>query len=110
MGKSSGLGKAAGSDGWESKVSKRSKDFSVESSIRERSRSCWPRRLADWLNPTEAWKVHSLVDKVYKLKNLELAWQKVRRNKGAGGIDGESLEDFEMNLSENLKCSSSDLT
>ena len=54
-----------------------------------------PRRLADWLNPTGARKVHSLVDKVYKRKNLELAWQKVKQNKGAGGIDGQSMEEFE---------------
>jgi hypothetical protein len=32
-----------------------------------------PRRLADWLNPTGAKKVHSLIDKVYKRKNLEIA-------------------------------------
>ena len=25
-----------------------------------------PRRLADWINPTDARKVHSLVDKVYQ--------------------------------------------
>ncbi len=61
------------------------------------------RRLADWINPTGAKKVHSLVDKVYKMKNLELAWQKVRQNRGAGGIDGESVEGFEENLTENLK-------
>src|SRR5215471_8325605 len=30
-----------------------------------------PRRLADWINPTGARKVHSLVDKVYQRKNLE---------------------------------------
>ena len=51
-----------------------------------------PRRLADWLNPTGARKVHSLVDKIYKRKNLELAWLRVKQNKGAGGIDGQSLE------------------
>jgi hypothetical protein len=33
-----------------------------------------PRRLADWLNPTGARKAHSLIDKVYQRKNLELAW------------------------------------
>ncbi len=27
-----------------------------------------PRRLADWINPTGAKKVHSLIDKVYKRK------------------------------------------
>ncbi len=60
------------------------------------------RRLADWINPTGAKKVHSLVDKVYKMKNLELAWHKVRENRGAGGIDGESIASFEANLTENL--------
>ena len=34
-----------------------------------------PRRLADWINPTDAKKVHSLIDKVYKRKNLEMAWE-----------------------------------
>jgi len=61
-----------------------------------------PRRLADWINPTGAQKVHSLVDKVYTMKNLELAWHKVRENRGAGGIDGESIESFEEHLTENL--------
>jgi group II intron reverse transcriptase/maturase len=42
------------------------------------------------------------VDKVYKMKNLELAWQKVRENRGAGGIDGVSIEMFEGNLAGNL--------
>ena len=50
----------------------------------------------DWLKLTGAKKVHSLVDKVYKKKNLELAWEKVRQNRGVGGIDGESIEVFEM--------------
>ena len=31
-----------------------------------------PRRLADWLNPTGAKKVHSLVDKVIKRRGLEI--------------------------------------
>ena len=61
-----------------------------------------PRRLADWLNPTGARKVHSLVDKVYKRKNLEMAWEKVRANKGAGGVDGQSVADFELVLDEQL--------
>jgi RNA-directed DNA polymerase len=68
----------------------------------ERPRSERPRRLADWLNPTGAKKVHSLVDKVYKRKNLELAWMRVKQNGGAGGIDGQSLSDFEAVLSEQL--------
>ena len=57
----------------------------------------------DWLNPAGAKKVHSLVDKVYKMKNLELAWDKVRRNKGSGGIDGQGIESFEAELVQNLR-------
>jgi RNA-directed DNA polymerase len=34
---------------------------------------------------------------------LELAWQKVRQNRGVGGIDGQSIEEFEENLVENLE-------
>jgi RNA-directed DNA polymerase len=68
----------------------------------ERPRSDRPRRLADWLNPAGERKVHSLVDKVYKRKNLVLAWEKVKRNRGAGGIDGESLAAFEEKLDERL--------
>jgi RNA-directed DNA polymerase len=47
-----------------------------------------PRRLVDWINPTGAKKVHSLIDKVYKRKNLEMAWEKVKENRGSGGVDG----------------------
>ena len=53
-----------------------------------------PRRLADWLNPTEAKKVHSLIDKIYQRKNLEMAWERVRGNRGSGGIDGQSIREF----------------
>ena len=72
------------------------------SSLSEKPRVYKPRRLADWLNPTNSKKVHSLVDKVYKQKNLELAWAKVKQNKGSGGIDGENIEQFESNLLDNL--------
>ena len=41
-----------------------------------------PRRLVDWINPAGAKKVHSLIDKVYKRKNLEMAWEKVKANRG----------------------------
>jgi RNA-directed DNA polymerase len=61
-----------------------------------------PRRLADWLNPAGDKKVHSLVDKVYKRKNLELAWVRVKRNGGVGGVDGQSLMEFETVLDEQL--------
>jgi group II intron reverse transcriptase/maturase len=59
--------------------------------------------LAHWLNPTGEKKFHSLVDKVYKLKNLELAWEKVKRNRGSGGVDGQSIDDFMGDVERNLK-------
>src|ERR1051326_5143717 len=61
-----------------------------------------PRRLADWINPTGAKKVHSLVDKVYQRKNLEMAWEKVKANRGSGGVDGQSLEAFAAQLDQQL--------
>ena len=72
------------------------------SSLCERPRSQRPRRLADWLNPTGERKVHSLVDKVYQRKNLELAWCKVKRNAGAAGVDGQTMEAFEVRLDAHL--------
>jgi len=72
------------------------------SSFSERPRSDRPRRLSGWLNPTGERKVHSLVDKVYKRKNLELAWKRVKRNQGAGGIDGQTLDEFEAQLDAHL--------
>src|SRR5438132_375174 len=61
-----------------------------------------PRRLADWINPTGAKKVHSLIDKVYKRKNLEMAWEKVKANRGSGGVDGQSLEAFAAQADQQL--------
>lgn len=73
-----------------------------KSSLSEKPLGDRPRRLVHWLNPTGEKKIHSLVDKVYKLKNLELAWKKVRRNRGAGGVDGQSIEEFESDLEGKL--------
>src|ERR1019366_3499264 len=70
-----------------------------------------PRRLADWINPTGARKVHSLkegpfikslIDKVYQRKNLEMAWEMVKANRGSGGVDGQSLEGFAAQLDQQL--------
>ena len=61
-----------------------------------------PRRLVDWINPTGARKVHSLIDKVYKRKNLEMAWEMVKANRGSGGVDGQSLEGFAAQLDQQL--------
>jgi len=60
------------------------------------------RRLVDWINLTGAKKVHSLIDKVYKRKNLEMAWEKVKANRGSGGVDGQNLEAFKTQLNQQL--------
>jgi len=73
------------------------------SSLCERPERHRPRRLADWLNPRGERKVHSLVDKIYQRKNLQVAWEKVKQNRGAGGIDGEDLAAFEAELEANLE-------
>jgi RNA-directed DNA polymerase len=97
------MGKATGKNGWKLKQSKMSKTTDAESSISERPISLGPRRLAEWLNPTGTKKVHSLVDKVYKMKNLQLAWEKVKQNDGSGGIDKQSIKEFEKSVQSNLQ-------
>jgi RNA-directed DNA polymerase len=56
----------------------------------------------DWLKSTGAKKVHSLVDKVYQRKNLAMAWEQVRANRGSGGVDGENLDSFAAQLDQQL--------
>jgi RNA-directed DNA polymerase len=47
-------------------------------------------------------KWHSLIDKVYWLPNLYAAWAKVKANKGAAGVDHQTIEGYEANLDANL--------
>jgi group II intron reverse transcriptase/maturase len=72
------------------------------SSFSEKPVRSRPRRLVDWLILTGAKKVHSLIDKVYKRKNLEMAWEKVKANRGSGGVDGQNLPAFEAQLDQQL--------
>lgn len=48
-------------------------------------------------------KHHSLIDKVYALPNLYLAWERVRSNRGTGGVDGMTLKAFESDLGKHLQ-------
>ena len=52
--------------------------------------------------PQLARKYHSLYDKVYAMGNLREAWDRVRKNKGAGGVDGESIQLFQKDWERNL--------
>ena len=67
--------------------------------------SVWNERmLAALENGVKGGKWFSLIDKVYRAETLKAAWQKVEANRGAAGVDGQSVERFaaraEMYLEE----------
>jgi RNA-directed DNA polymerase len=68
----------------------------------ERPVQARPRRLADWINPTGAKKNHSLIDKVYRKENLSMAWERVKENRGSGGVDRQSVAGFEAQCDQQL--------
>ena len=51
----------------------------------------------DWINPTDA------IDKVFKRENLKMAWDRVRANKGSGGVDGQSMAAFAAQQNQQLE-------
>jgi RNA-directed DNA polymerase len=57
--------------------------------------SVWSERmLAALENGVKGGKWFSLIDKVYRTETLKAAWEKVRANAGAAGVDGQSVERF----------------
>lgn len=52
--------------------------------------------------PVPQRRYYSLIDKVYDLRNLNEAWQAVKRNKGAAGVDKVSVTRFEKDLERRL--------
>ena len=57
--------------------------------------SIWTDRMLTALeNGVKGGKWFSLVDKVYRLQTLTIAWWKVAANGGSAGIDGQSIEKF----------------
>ena len=57
--------------------------------------SIWTERMLTALgNGVKGGKWYSLMDKVSRRKTLEIAWQRVSRNKGAAGVDGQSIQRF----------------
>lgn len=73
--------------------------------------SVWTdRMLAALENGVKGGKWFSLIDKVYRKENLLSAFKKVKKNRGAGGVDHVTVERFERDvekeidtLSESLK-------
>ena len=53
------------------------------------------RMLAALVNGVKGGKWFSLMDKIYAERTLQIAWQRVRSNRGAAGIDRISIERFE---------------
>jgi RNA-directed DNA polymerase len=61
-------------------------------------RSIWTERMLAALdNGVKGSKWFSLIDKVYRPQTLMEAWQQVAANKGAAGVDGQSIERFAAN-------------
>lgn len=75
----------------------------MENSLREKPERHNARRLSDHLKLDGKKKVHSLVDKVYQRTNLKIAWERVKANRGAGGVDGVTVKEFEKDLEANLE-------
>jgi RNA-directed DNA polymerase len=48
-------------------------------------------------------KWFSLIDKVHARRNLNAAWEKVRGNRGAAGVDGVSIRKFARHRDSNLE-------
>jgi RNA-directed DNA polymerase len=67
--------------------------------VEQRSPTIWLRRLANqqWEEPVSEAKPYSIPKKL-----VWEAYQRVKANRGAGGVDGESLAEFEKDLKGNL--------
>ena len=71
----------------------------------------WSERMLTALgNGVQGDKWYSLIDKVYNLRTLKVAWKRVASNKGAAGIDRISINKFKAidkiyltEISEELK-------
>ena len=72
--------------------------------------SVWTERMLTALETgVKGGKWFSLIDKVYALANLRTAFQKVKVNKGAAGVDHQTIKMFEQHLEENLEKLSQEL-
>ena len=67
-------------------------------------RAVWSERMLEALETgVRGGKWHSLYDKVYGLSNLRAAWQRVKANRGGGGVDKMSIADFDKDAEARLE-------
>ena len=65
--------------------------------------SVWTERMLTALERgVKGGKWFSLIDKVYNADNLAASFKKVKSNKGAAGVDHQTIEMFEADLGKNL--------
>ena len=65
--------------------------------------SVWTERMLTALEEgVQGSKWYSLMDKVYALTNLRMAFARVKANQGAAGVDHQTIQGFEQHLEENL--------
>jgi RNA-directed DNA polymerase len=98
-------------------VMKISKQVTEAKQVPEAEKLLWARRIkwewaevSIWTDPmlaalengVKGGKWFSIIDKVHRPKVLMRAWEKVRANKGAAGVDKTSVTIFEANLSKYL--------
>jgi len=63
----------------------------------------WTKRMLSALvNGVIGGKWYALMDKVFAPNTLAAAWRKVQANKGAAGVDGQSIERFAARADEYL--------
>ncbi len=73
-------------------------------------RTIWTERMLAALgNGVKGNKWFSLIDKVYRPSTLQAAWEQVRSNRGAAGIDRQSIESFAANAQRYLNELAKDL-
>ena len=91
----------------ESTVSEKTKqetDIQVPDKWRWVEAAVWTERMLTALvNGVKGGKWFSLMDKVYAERTLHRAWQRVKSNKGAAGIDRISIERFEGQAAQYLQ-------
>lgn len=66
--------------------------------------SIWTERMLAALgNGVQGGKWFSLIDKVVRATTLQAAWQRVKANRGAAGVDGQSVAAFERHAQAYLE-------